>query len=228
MQLVEEDMFATTLLFAWATVAAAATAATAADDGSSDSIADVVITSQTVTLLHSIDGTEPSSRGSLVFDPYYPLRKQLHKLEPPTPVTHDLKQLRGSDSDARYYVGFTVGTGPSKRVLNASVPLSAKFEDSITVHVDLQGIPYHIDYLVNAHQCNDNVDLSKVTKFKTSVSVGRYFDAPRPVLEQVVETPEGAAPPVEQSFLQKYWYYLIPAMMLITSLMSPEEPPKKK
>ncbi|KAL2916173.1 hypothetical protein HK105_204264 [Polyrhizophydium stewartii] len=175
----------------------------AADAHAAAAAADVDVlpsaTAQTAALFFSVDGNSPQPRGSLVFDPHQ--AKHSAKLEAPVPVDKALLAVRGRDS--RYTLHARIGSGSDAQELSASVPLcmlqSAKFTEQITLHVDIHGKPFHLDYLVKAQECIPDVELSKVTNFKTSAHVGRLVDAPRPRLEQPVDPMDAATKPPEQS-----------------------------
>ncbi|OAJ43278.1 hypothetical protein BDEG_26650 [Batrachochytrium dendrobatidis JEL423] len=113
-----------------------------------------------------------------------------------------------------------IGDASNQKILKASVPLcmlqTSRFHEMITVHVDSHGKPFHLDYLVNANECLPDIDFGKTLHFKTVVAVGRLADAPRPILEKLKETVDGQEPVPEQSFIQKYWYYIIPIMLVLT------------
>ncbi|KAJ1336506.1 hypothetical protein BSLG_007290 [Batrachochytrium salamandrivorans] len=157
-------------------------------------------------MFYRIDDNEPKSRGVLNLDAYS-LKRSSNRVETPTIVDKALTTIHANST--RYTLIINTGSETDRRLLSASVPLcmlqSSMFSEMITVHVDMNGEPFHLDYLVKANDCKLGTDFGKVSHFKTTVSVGRVADAPRPILEQIKMTEDGTEPAAEQSLLQKYW-----------------------
>ncbi|KAI8925690.1 hypothetical protein BC831DRAFT_459789 [Entophlyctis helioformis] len=220
------DFLASDDFFAKAPAAGSAPGAAAANAAAADAAAeaaDPVSLVQRFDVFYSLSNANtgkptaaPVARGTILVDALSP-KRNANRLEAPLAVPKELLAVDAARS-TRYHVDVHVGEGDSKRILSASVPLcmlqSAKFQEMLTLHLDIHGNPFHLDYLVAAHSCDESVNLSKVSAYKTFVTLGRVQDAPRPTMEQAADEVEGAKNAPEQSFLQKYWYYLIPMAIM--------------
>ncbi|KAI8823620.1 uncharacterized protein EV422DRAFT_521667 [Fimicolochytrium jonesii] len=179
-------------------------------------------------VLHSIGRQNPVERGHITVDAASTKRSvnkyvaDDNKAQPAELVN------KGSSGDQTelYRVSVQVGQG---KTLSAAVPVcllkASNFREQITLHLDSEGKPWHLDYLVSASTCGPS---SRQTQRppRTQVFLERAVVGARPRLEQIVEnTPDGKAPP-EPTFLQKYWYYIIPVVLMV--LLSGQEEPAKK
>ncbi|KAJ3354153.1 Cilia- and flagella-associated protein 57 [Entophlyctis luteolus] len=102
----------------------------------------------------------------------------------------------------------------------------ALLKDFITIHYDQTGVPYHMDYTVDANgPCSSSQKpMPSKISFKTKGGFAKSVDGERPRLEQItVEAATGKKE--EKTFIQKYWYYFVPVLIIL--LFSGNEEPKK-
>ncbi|KAJ3330943.1 hypothetical protein HDU76_004451 [Blyttiomyces sp. JEL0837] len=129
-------------------------------------------------------------------------------------------QIRGSVS------GIDLKLNATLRLCNLQ---SAGLKEHITFHVDQSGIPYHVDYVVPAATCDSSKKLPAVAAFKPQIHISQSLEGVRPKLEQIVAETKDGKPEKPQSFLQKYWMYLIPIVVIMLMGGGGEEPaPAKK
>ncbi|KAJ1549137.1 hypothetical protein HK096_000492, partial [Nowakowskiella sp. JEL0078] len=92
------------------------------------------------------------------------------------------------------------------------------FQEFITIHLDSNDDIFHVDYDFASEKCSNTNLSKKISKkaLKPSVNVQRSDGGPKPVLDQLPELrPDGQPQQPPQSWLQKYWYYLIPLAILL-------------
>ena len=100
---------------------------------------------------------------------------------------------------------------------------SSRFQDSLILHLDENQDIIHIDYHpTTALECTGIVK-PKSKCFKTSILIHNSTLGERAQLQELPETPNGQPPP-PQSFLQKYWMYILPIMILLLLPGGQEEP----
>ncbi|ORY53500.1 hypothetical protein BCR33DRAFT_710918 [Rhizoclosmatium globosum] len=133
-----------------------------------------------------------------------------------------------ADESTLYHIKIVQG----QLELSSSIRLchlqKAQLVDMITVHVDQTGVPFHVDYAVESKDgsCGNIKKVAVAAKngFKTKAVFGKTHDGARPRLDQMTaETVTGKTE--EKSFLQKYWYYILP-IVVILALTGGEEPKK--
>ncbi|TPX65271.1 hypothetical protein SpCBS45565_g05286 [Spizellomyces sp. 'palustris'] len=173
-------------------------------------------------VLHSIDDQPFTPRGSLVYDPTSP-KRTANKYESEVPISDLLKGRDTSDRSLLYRVRVK-GNGVD---LNAAVPVcllqASEYREQLTLHLDSNGGPWHMDYLVDATDCDPSrKQLGRSPR--AQVFLERALDGPRPKLDQMVESTPDGKPAKEQSFLAKYWYYIIPIMIILMMGGGGEEP----
>ncbi|KAI9141875.1 hypothetical protein BKA69DRAFT_368161 [Paraphysoderma sedebokerense] len=108
------------------------------------------------------------------------------------------------------------------------------YKERINVHLDDLGTPFHIDYLPSVKTClvnggNQNSNHKNQEPQVTNVKVRVFTPAQgvSPILSSAPPTksnPTGSKDPnqPEPSFIQKYWMYIVPLLILL--LLSPSEP----
>ncbi|KAI9353340.1 hypothetical protein DFJ73DRAFT_759623 [Zopfochytrium polystomum] len=198
-------------------------------------------------VLHAINDGPFSPRGVINFNP---AGKRGQKYEPAAANALADKLAKVAAPTDFYLLQFVGKLYDHDVVLNATARLcqlqAAKFRESITIHLDESGgnwascllgfrLPYHIDYIVPSHECTDKVGFMqlpqqapKVVPFQTSVGVVNPQAGVRPRLEQIVSETKDGKPQPQPSFLQKYWYYLIPiGLAVIMNIGAEPEGPAK-
>ncbi|KND04983.1 uncharacterized protein SPPG_00667 [Spizellomyces punctatus DAOM BR117] len=175
-------------------------------------------------VLHSIDDQPFTPRGSLVYDPTSP-KRTANKYESEVPIPDFLKGRDTSDRSLLYRVRVKGNNGVD---LSAAVPVcllqASEYREQLTLHLDSNGGPWHMDYLVDATDCDTSRKLGRSPR--TQVLLERAVDGPRPKLDQIVESTPDGKPAKEQSFLAKYWYYIVPIMIILMMGGGGEEPPQ--
>ncbi|KAJ3026720.1 UNVERIFIED_CONTAM: hypothetical protein HDU68_005185 [Siphonaria sp. JEL0065] len=184
-------------------------------------------TSQQFQVLHAIGDASFSLRGQIAPTE----KKSIVSPRYESAAALDLTPLRTQSSSETdlYHVKIVSSAGIE---LQSSIRLcqlqSAQFVDSIAVHFDEIGNPFHLDYSVDLigkdGKCGGSV--SSKAAFKTKVAYVKTLDGARPRLEQMTaDIAAGKTDGGEKTFLQKYWYYLIPLAIIL--LMSGGEEEKK-
>ena len=142
-----------------------------------------------------------------------------------------LQQLIDSGKTYRIRTRSDVNDPASKYVMS-SVPAcllaAAKFHEILRVHVDQHGHIRGIWYQTLATGCPPGGSLpKKATKLVTSVSVDMESKGPKLAVEPKPKSPEEevAAKQPPQSFMQKYWMYMLGGVVLL-SLMGGEDDSK--
>ncbi|RKO91136.1 hypothetical protein BDK51DRAFT_31163 [Blyttiomyces helicus] len=194
---------------------------------------------------HSVDNGPATRRATLAYHPTS-ARRGVNRLE----SVEEVVLSPGTAGESALYRVSLRTRGENGITLNATVPLclleTAKRRDQFTLHLDSNGNPWHLDYLVAATECK-NADIlgplrnligplsnripnfldlkDAVTKFKSQVLISKPIEGARPKLQELVDTPDGK-PIAEQSFFQKYWFYIIPILILVGMSSAAEEPAK--
>jgi len=98
---------------------------------------------------------------------------------------------------------------------------SSDFKDSIHLHVNSRGHVTSISYST-ANDCSSNRPHEHHTKiqFNTAVALDLGLEGPKPILEATAPAPQpGTGQPQQeqapQSFIARYWYYIVPAVLLM-------------
>ncbi|TPX50493.1 hypothetical protein CcCBS67573_g10092 [Chytriomyces confervae] len=165
-------------------------------------------------ILHAIDEANFTMRGRIV-----PVEKKagLFKYESDPKMDLTPFQTPATDYTQRYKI---IAMDMDGTVLTTSIQLcqlqKAKFNDFIAIHLDQNGTAFHIDYTVDSSSpCSkDQKPVDPKTTFKTRTLVSKAEEGARPKLEQMSsEKAEGKE--VEKSFLQKYWYYIVPLFLIL-------------
>ncbi|KAJ3384958.1 hypothetical protein HDU92_003309 [Lobulomyces angularis] len=144
------------------------------------------------------------------------------------PVEHDQTQF--------YYVTFK----QHNRVFHYAVQIcqivQSNYRENITVHLNSKGNVslssdsfqltklfagelHHIDYFIPTSTCLNEKAFNESNFSTPTLKLVKQFKVSRPRSEPLPELKEdGSTPEPEKTFLQKYWYYLIPlAIILVTS-----------
>ncbi|TPX58707.1 hypothetical protein PhCBS80983_g02990 [Powellomyces hirtus] len=176
-----------------------------------------------LSVSHSLGSAKPTPRGSLIYDPASPKRSANKYI----PGAAAAGAVDSGDDDGLYRV-YVEGNGVR---LTAAVPLcmltASGYQEQMTLHLDSKGVPWHLDYLVSATSCDIPKKKQLPRTPKTQVFTETALAGARPKLEQIVVTTPDGKPPAEQTFLQKYWFYIIPVMVMFLMNSGAEEPAKK-
>ncbi|GJJ07488.1 hypothetical protein Clacol_001690 [Clathrus columnatus] len=111
--------------------------------------------------------------------------------------------------------------------------LPTQVEDIITLHLSSSNQPYAVDYFVHPTPHDGKCPSSSLAAFKevsfTNTTIRRLYRAPPPQPElraplPVSATGEPIQPSPEKSFIQKYWVYIVIALVgILISGGSPED-----
>lgn len=112
---------------------------------------------------------------------------------------------------------------------------SAQLKDQFHLNVDEKGYPYHVQYDALSESCEETSTSSAGTALSTHVTVSRPIRGPSPLGDMPatakpakVEYDEKGnvkKPEPEKSFIQKYWMYIVPVLVMF--LLTPGEPPQQ-
>ncbi|KAJ3107999.1 hypothetical protein HDU97_002579 [Phlyctochytrium planicorne] len=181
-----------------------------------------------IEIWHAVGSGPFTKRGSTAFDPE---AKKKITLKYDGEAVQPESLLKSYPQDELYRVQWRYVNpvfGSKDVTLTASIRLcllqSAKFEEFFTVHIDQAGLPFHLDYVVNAATC-ENSNIAK-KPFKSQVTVARTWDGSRPRLEMIHAQTKDGKPEAEKTFFQKYWYYIV-AVVLILLMTGGDEGGKK-
>jgi hypothetical protein len=145
----------------------------------------------------STDGIKFSPRGTLSED-----KASSH------PTSH-LQTAAGN-----YYIEIR----SDNQIFHSSLPLvllqNSNFQETFTLHKDTLGTIYHIDYQTK------NTSVKKSNKFISTVVIKNTEPGEMPVLVKPVS--EELKNAQNQSFIIKYWYLIVPAVLFLL-FTSPEE-----
>ncbi|KAJ3183420.1 hypothetical protein HDU87_006739 [Geranomyces variabilis] len=179
-----------------------------------------------LSVLHSLGSSAPSLRGSIVYDPAS-LKRSANKYVAGSATAGSVVSAGANTDPREMYRVYVEGDGVK---LTAAVPLcmleASEYQEQITLHLDSNGVPWHLDYLVGATSCEKPAKPLGRTP-KTLVFIERALAGTRPKLEQMVETTVDGKPEPEKSFIQKYWFYIVPAVLILLLQSGGEEPAKK-
>ncbi|KAJ3054219.1 ER membrane protein complex subunit 10 [Rhizophlyctis rosea] len=166
---------------------------------------------------HTINNGPYAKRGTIKYD-HTSLKKSANTFEP---LSEDplILRVEGGIADRSSLYRVAVRIPGSDKELNASTPFcflyGAGFKDHITIHVDEKGEPWHLDYLVPSSECKSPEQGTIEVQFKTQVTIMHPVPATRPQLEEIVQGSPDGKPPPEKSFLQKYWMYIVPILIIL-------------
>ncbi|KAG0263322.1 hypothetical protein BG011_008951 [Mortierella polycephala] len=100
--------------------------------------------------------------------------------------------------------------------------LASDFQEEITLHLDQNREVFAFDYYTGAYKCEDEhkkefplTSLDHFKNVKVDVATGHAGPKARYVRAQAVKMDETGNPAVEKSFLQKYWMYIVPALVIM-------------
>ncbi|KAJ3098857.1 hypothetical protein HDU96_010922 [Phlyctochytrium bullatum] len=171
-----------------------------------------------VEVWHSVGSQPFVKRGVLSYDP--DAKKKAGKYE--GDATFPSSLLEEYSSDELYRVQWRHVKpvyGVKDVTLNASIKVcllqSSKFSEYFTVHIDQAGMPFHLDYVVDASECSNAKLSAPKGGFKVNVQVARTADGARPHLEQIHAETKDGKPEQPQSFFQKYWYYIVAVVLIL-------------
>ncbi|KAI9334608.1 hypothetical protein BDR26DRAFT_866909 [Obelidium mucronatum] len=104
--------------------------------------------------------------------------------------------------------------------------------ESFTIHFDETGAPFHLDYSVELSQisCAKStglgqvaIKLSELKDVTTRVEYVKQEEGSRPRLEQITAELAAGKENVEKTFFQKYWIFVIPAVILLIRMGSEQK-----
>ncbi|KAF9973482.1 ER membrane protein complex subunit 10 [Actinomortierella ambigua] len=109
--------------------------------------------------------------------------------------------------------------------------VASDFKEQITLHLDASRRVYGFDYYTSADACTDDSQkevqiqsLDQLNHVKVDVSVGQSGPRARYARAQTIKLDETGKPEGEKTFWQKYWMYIVPALLMF--LMAGGEPEK--
>ncbi|KAF9583203.1 hypothetical protein BGW38_010032 [Lunasporangiospora selenospora] len=109
--------------------------------------------------------------------------------------------------------------------------VASDFKETFTIHLDQDKNAYAFDYYTTSHACEEEhkkeLTLSSLDQFKDAkvdVSFSNNGPKARYIKAQTIKLDETGKPAVEKTFLQKYWFYIVPAIIML--LFSGGEPEK--
>ncbi|KAJ3213418.1 hypothetical protein HDU67_002893 [Dinochytrium kinnereticum] len=179
-----------------------------------------------VEVWHAVGSGPFTKRGTITYDPDSKKKTTKYESEPDTPFPEALLNTYPEDEVYRVMWKHTKPVFGVKDVtLNASVRMcllqASKFQEHYSIHIDQAGkvsisigIPFHLDYVVDASSCQKSKVQAPKAGIKAQCSVARTSDGARPHLEMIQETKDGKPEP-EKSFLQKYWYYIVAIALVL-------------
>jgi len=137
----------------------------------------------------------------------------------------DAQKLRAlAQSGGHYRLRILV----NDKYLMASVPacalLNSGLKEYMTFHSDVYGNLVSFDYHVLSYDCSENIDLVDYTfQTKARISLGRAGEKVRNIRSHEEAIQEAAArqkggitKPAEKTFFQKYWMYIMMAVLFMT------------
>ncbi|KAJ1901540.1 hypothetical protein LPJ66_000714 [Kickxella alabastrina] len=107
---------------------------------------------------------------------------------------------------------------------------AARPKEVFVVHAERNGALLHVDYAVGSLENCHSRTLVDVDGFDTQVVVRRRMQGPTPELAAAVSidanTGSEKAPEVQKSFIMKYWYYIVPIVLML--LLTGEDAPQQE
>ncbi|KAI9205489.1 uncharacterized protein BJ171DRAFT_500613 [Polychytrium aggregatum] len=175
---------------------------------------------QHIRVLHSVSGSPFAERGVLNFNPNSKKKSALKYVHADdAEMASVLKPVTSAED--YYTVRFVSSSKPDSHLGEVRVRAcqlhAAGLREHFVIHVDQDGEPFRIDYLVPSQDCSlDGV--KKAQDFKPTIELAKKLDGPRPHLIKVKEVAMKDGKPVqeeEKSFWQKYWMYIVPIVLLV-------------
>ncbi|KAG0239781.1 ER membrane protein complex subunit 10 [Actinomortierella wolfii] len=109
--------------------------------------------------------------------------------------------------------------------------VASGFKEEITLHLDQNRRVYGFDYYAGTDTCDEESkkefqieSLDQFNNVKINVSVGQSGPKARYARAQTIKLDERGKPEAEKTFWQKYWMYIVPALLMF--LMAGGEPEK--
>ncbi|KAG0266896.1 mitochondrial ribosomal large subunit component [Actinomortierella ambigua] len=111
--------------------------------------------------------------------------------------------------------------------------VASDFNEEITLHLDANRRLYGFDYYTSVDTCTEESQevfqiqsLDQFNHVKLDVAVGQTAPRARYARAQTIKLDETGKPEAEKSFWQKYWMYIVPALLMF--LMAGSEPEQTK
>ncbi|CAG8453104.1 2688_t:CDS:2 [Ambispora leptoticha] len=147
-------------------------------------------------------------------------------------LTDSLNSQNDNDT-ILYHIKLVDEQDPNKSFISFTkwcLLLTSDFEDEIIIHLDKDSNLFHFDYYTTQPLCTASSDAYKnvpsIPKFKTTAQTIKAVKGVRPKLAKAAPLrPDGTieTPPPEKSFLQKYWIYIVPLLIVLLFGGGPEE-----
>ncbi|KAI8998339.1 hypothetical protein BC832DRAFT_565507 [Gaertneriomyces semiglobifer] len=167
----------------------------------------------TLQVLHRVDGQSYTPRGHITYDPTS-LKNSANSFEADVNVAEFFSKANHPPADL-YHLQLKSAEDATLD-LKVAVPLcllhASQYQETLTLHLDQDGKPWHADYHVKANSCEQTKPTTKSPKMK--VKLNKAVEGVRPKLELIPDTPDGK-PPAEQSWIKKYWYIILPVMIIL-------------
>ncbi|KAJ2590487.1 hypothetical protein H4R99_007085 [Coemansia sp. RSA 1722] len=128
--------------------------------------------------------------------------------------------LRSQNTDSQFALSL-----PRCRLNGEQAP-----KETFVVHLSQDGSLLHVDYSAGkSENCDKSQTPVDSPAFSTSVVVKRRVQGPAPELAMAasidMNTGKEKEPEPQKSFLAKYWYYIVPIVLML--MLSGEEPQKE-
>ncbi|PRP87622.1 hypothetical protein PROFUN_04649 [Planoprotostelium fungivorum] len=133
--------------------------------------------------------------------------------------TNGFYRIRAQTSSGQYSVS-------SVRVCDL---VTSDYHDHITIHKDIHGELIHVDYTVSRSTsrgpCHEEYLQQKANKLETHVHVQHTTESSQAIIEPKIvqqQAEKQAQEGESQSFFGKYWYFIVPAliMMVLNSVLA--------
>jgi hypothetical protein len=140
-----------------------------------------------------------------------------------------VKFEKAIEANAFYKVRLATGSPHLPFVVSAvkaCALLSSNFDERIVLHLDNKYNVIGIDYSSGNGTCLQNIThkiRDKKIEFKTIAELQFAAEAPKPLVDEVKQQSQEQDKKNEPNFFAKYWYYIVPIVLIIltSALISP-------
>jgi len=181
---------------------------------------------RTLQLFHKFD-TDPSftKRAEITFVVTSGVGKYIAE------VLSDNDKQRLVEGVGQFYQIKVVDQSTEREVISsvkACLLPSSKWNDKLVLHLDENNDFFHADYYTEVGECGvvDALEIPLASFFSTKIRISRPYVGPKPQVLKAVPLKEDGKPVPkadETPWYQKYWYFIIP-LIVLSLLPGPEEP----